>query len=299
MGSSRNCILKTGETPLQTTLKHRKKRNAGLVYEFLVRRISSQLIGNDPSGMRKTASVVRRHFCLGSKLAEELELFDVIRKTRGVSESVAKRVLGELKERAGMIDINALEDAKSRLIAEANRSFGVDFFKSYRVPDYRLLATIQIVLDGCRSKKNLSESVQRATLDEELIRFMTSSEKSVKSEGRKIDPLVLSLAEKRFEEKYGSSLTKEQNVLLESYVRSSMTGEKERLTSLMRSEIDRTTKLMRSCRCIKEMVEDPIMKNKLDEAIKHGESIDVESDDAVQEVMLLQKLCEELKQDGK
>ena len=69
-------------TLLRNRFKHNRKRNTGLIYEFLTRQLSSQVIEKDDVGFKKTFSIIEKYFKNGSVLAKELEIFETIRSFR-------------------------------------------------------------------------------------------------------------------------------------------------------------------------------------------------------------------------
>lgn len=283
------------------SFKHNKKRNSALVYEFLIRRMSSQLIAKDQLGYRRTFGMVERYYGSGTPLGAERELFDVIRNTRGASRSIAERVLGEVKEHAVKIEGRLLETKKGDLIREINHSIGQGFFSQHRIPEYRLLASIQMVIDGSRLRLDrLTENVQRVRLEEALIEFMTTQEpiasQSDELNEDRVDGLVCSLAAQKFHEKYGDALIGPQKKLLDVYLRSIMTGKQERLDEHISAEVVRLDKALVSGRLLKEVREDKVMESKYSEAQAALKKISGPGDVAkkIEELMLYQKLVAEL-----
>ena len=79
-------------------LSHNKKRNGGLVYEFLVRQLGRSLIEQDSHGYQQTLGIIKRYWPAGSAMASEREYFNVIKNSRGVSDSNARKILGIVKD---------------------------------------------------------------------------------------------------------------------------------------------------------------------------------------------------------
>lgn len=277
------------------SLSHNKKRNVGLVFEFLIRRLSMQFLSEDREGFAETFAVVKRHFSSGSLLARERALFETIRGVRGASEGVARSVLSRVKEHARRTDSRLLEIKKSALIKDVNHTFGRDFFKDHRVPEYRLLASIQMVIDGCRSRGALSEDVERVKLEEGLVLYMTTvtvPPSMVAADS--VDSLSLHFAEQSFDKRYGASLNEDQRKLLFRYARSHSSDDRP-LRELLDSELQRIAEKIDGARKMKEFKDDKVMAERLDEAvIRLFEVPDMPVDGQVQEVLLFQKLVEEL-----
>lgn len=280
------------------SFNHNKKRNSGLVYEFIVRRMGAQLLDEDKAGYARTLEIVKKYYSAETSLAKERELFEVIRNTRGVSEGVARKILGEVARHAKALDRKKIEIKKSNLIKEINHSFGKDFYSAHRVPDYRLLASIQMLIDGYQNGGPIVESVQKIQLEEAIVRFMTTTapEKGRVSTEEKVDNLVANLAAKKFGELYRGTFNKDQKVLLERYVRATMAGDRVSLGRFLVSERDRLLEKFRVAGIMKEMREDKVMKERMDEAVRKLGSLPVSNgnDEAVEEVILFYKLAEEL-----
>lgn len=290
------------------TFKHNKKRNCGLVYEFLVRRLSQSMVEKDKGNYQKTLEILRKYYSEKTVLAEERELFEVIKNTRGVSESAARRILNEVQKQARKMDVRKIDIKKSNLIKEVNYSFGQGFFNDFRVPEYKLLASIQMVIDSSRGDAILTESVAKIQLEEGLVQYMTTKGSyTVRPSPSKedIDTLVMKMVAKRFEEKYSKSLSGTQKMLLEKYIRYQVTGDSRPLRESIVKQIDSISKAFNKARDIKEVKEDAVMLNKLAESAEKfskdvmGFSVGSQSmDETVEHVMMYQKLVEEVESDG-
>jgi hypothetical protein len=283
------------------TFKHNKKRNTGLVYEFLVRRLSSAMVEQDKQTYAKTLDIIRKYYSEGNILAEERELFEVIRTTRGVTESAARRILNEVQKQARKLDAKKLDIKKSNLLKEINYTFGQNFFAEHRVPDYRLIASIQMVIDGSRGDAMITESVAKIQLEEGLVQYMTTKGSyTVKQPATKneVDALVMKMMAKRFEEKYSKSLIGPQKVLLEKFIRKQVTGDSAQLTDFMYKEMIRIDGVLSNALTMKEAVQDKVMRDKLVEAKQMLMATgNHQSDDLVEKVMMFQKLAEEITSD--
>ena len=280
--------------------KHNKKRDTGLVYEFLIRQMSRAVVDKDQAKYRRALEIVKKYYGDGSALSEERELFDVVRAARGLTENSARRVLGEIERHAQNMDAKKIDIKKSNLIKEINYSFGREFFSEHRVPDYRLLASIQMVIDAARTQNRLTETVQKIQLEEGLVRYMMTrgsfSESNV--EKSEIDALVMSMVAKRFNEKYSQSLGSGQKVLLEKYIRFQVTGDKQPLLDFMAHELSRLGKSLAQAKLMNEVVSDKLMVDKLEEA--HQKLVDAQTkplEERIEEMMLFQKLAEEIESD--
>lgn len=280
---------------------HNKKRNVGLVYEFLVRHLATQVINRNKVVYDKVLEIVKKYYGSGMPLSEEREIFEVIKNVRGVTDSVARRILHEAINVYRHLDHKKIELSKNNLIKEINCSFGKSFFSEHRLPEYKLLATIQLYLDGNRNNRSISESVQAIQLEDSIVNFMTtSSQLSRKTEHEdRIDDLVCALATNKFRNRYRHTLSQRQQKLLEEYAKLSLHGDEKDLNLMLNDEKTRILLVMRKARAMNEFKDDKVMQNRLAEAEEKlklfgKQNNAMRSEEFVQEIMLYQKLEEEL-----
>lgn len=281
-------------------LKHRKKRNVGLVYEFLLRKMSERMLEGDGDGFAEAVDVARRFFSEGMPLARERELFETVRTARGLDGPAARRVLSEVLEASRSLDAEETERQKSLLIGEVNRRFGRDFFARYRLPEYRLLASIQLALDGARGRR-LSEAADRVRLEEALVGYMASSADALpadlQAEGR-VDGTVYRLALKKFDDRYGRNLGPRQKKVLGEYVRFLHTGDRRRFLGFLGEQRGLVRAALSQGARLEEVRKDPVMAERLQEAAAKLRSLEPSTEDsAVSEMLLFARLAEELESD--
>lgn len=283
---------------MPTSFNHNKKRNSGLVYEFLVRRMGLTMIDSDPDAYMRSLSIIKKYYANGTPLSKEKEIFDVIRRNRGLSEQAARQSLKEIKDYVRSLDFKKIDIKKSNLIKEINMTFGKDFFDVHRIPEYRLLASIQMLVDQYKTASNtITESVQKIQLEESVVRFMMSSDsrKPESPRGEKVDSLVASLAMKKFEERYSESMNEDQKKVLRLFMNYSMTGNKQHFQREMEKDRDSVVKRLTESRNDIVFKEDKIMAKKMDEALSIAKSLkDMTADESVQEMLLFHKLLSEI-----
>ena len=283
-------------------LKHRKKRNTALVYEFLVRRMASTMVDRDPDSYLKALEITKRYYGAGQPLAVEKSLFDAIVQNRGVSGQAASRILQDVQRHARGTDQRLLEIKKSNLIKDVNYAFGLDFFDVHRIREYRLLASIQMLLDRYRNPNApLNEDVEKIHLEESLVKYMTSNPTQVTTQAQPVDSLVASLAMRKFEERYSGVLSEGQRLTLRRFMNYTMTGDRDRFEREMKETIGEVVTKLSAARNTSEFTEDKVMEERLTEAFaKIGEIAtgDVTTESAVQDVLLYQRLTAEIDSDA-
>jgi len=283
---------------MSSSFKHNKKRNSGLVYEFLVRRLGLTLIDGDKTSYEKTLGIIKKYYSPGQPLAREKEIFDVISKSRGLSEGMSRKILDEVKKHVAKLDVRKIDIKKSNIIKEIHYTFGQDFFDVHRIPQYRLYASIQLLADQyAAGTKSLNEGTSRVQLEESIVKFMTtSSEKTIsENKGEKIDSLVAAIAVKKFEQKYSGALNEAQKKTIRKFMNYCMTGNKEQFAREIEEERRNILSKLNESRSMKCFKEDKIMAERLDESVKTLSSLDkLHSEKTVQEILLFHKLIQEL-----
>lgn len=287
---------------MSSTFKHNKKRNSGLVYEFLVRRMGLSMVDKDPESYSKAFSIIKKYYSDGQPLAKEREAFEVISKSRSLNENTSRRVLSEIKKHILNLDAKKLEIKKSNLIKEIHYSFGQDFFDIHRIPQYRLYASIQMLLEQYKksASNNISEGVNRIQLEEGIVKYMMSTPESEKNviRGEKVDNLVAAIAMKKFEERYSGSLNESQKKTLRRFMNYSMTQNSEQFTREMEEEKKSLLESIKKSVDMKYFKEDSIMKERLSEALSSLNKLNnLTSESSVQEILLYHKLVQEMNSD--
>src|SRR6056297_1342856 len=93
---------------------HNKKRNTGLLYEFLVRRISEALLEGDQKKSNIALKVIKKHFSKeNSQLYKEFRLINSLMKTTVGSEHTAASIIKEAKRAAKSHNNKSLDREKS------------------------------------------------------------------------------------------------------------------------------------------------------------------------------------------
>lgn len=281
---------------MASTFKHNKRRNSGIVYELLVRRASDMLIEGDREGFERARGFLVKYYSDGTPLARERELFEVFRTTRGVPPDVARRVIAEVVVHARRLDRRRIDARKSDLLKEINCSLGRDFFNRYRLPEYRLLASIQIMIESGRGGR-LLEGLQRIQLEEALVKYMSMGEvPPVRPQSEEdVDDLVCAVAFQRFQERYGAELSRGQQKLLDEYARLSLDDDRTEMLAHLSDERTRMLLKLKESRRSSEFRDDRVMSDRLEQAIRKL-SLLTESDHekVVMELMLFKKLEEEI-----
>jgi len=198
---------------------HNKKRNVGILYELLVRKVSESLVENNTAASDKALAIIEEFFTKDSVLLKEYRLFSALTKTYVESDQVISRLLSEVKKGSNSFDQSALEHEKSRLIKKINKTFDDSNFFNEKIPDYKKFASIQTLLNAWRKPDHfgvgkIAECEERVTT---LLKEKKEYEDLQNLKTKNVDPLAFKLMVEKFNKKF-KILTESQKSVVDSVI---------------------------------------------------------------------------------
>jgi len=276
---------------------HNKKRNTGLLYEFLVKTISQALVENDKKKSSKALKIIKSHFKPGTELYKEFRLIHSIMKTTVSSEAVAASILNEAKSAARSHNSTELDREKSLLIRSINHQLNDENFYDQHISEYRTFATLQSLLNDWRLKT--PDLSRMAGYEDQIVRWLVTpksqenNEQIVNEEATGSNRLLMKIMMKKLGEKYDNTLTTEQKSLIKAYAFSAANGDENKTIIMKLKEI--REKLLGSIEQYVNNSSEGYLTGKLVEVknqlINEISSVD---DGTVAEYMLYIKLIDEL-----
>lgn len=205
-------------------LKHNKKRNTGLIYEFFTRYIGKAILENKNSDISKAKSLLKKHFNRGTDIYKELKLFKILTESTVSSREQAIHLINRVREAVKYQSQARLDLEKTSLIHEINSNLNADLFFEEVIPNYKQLGTVQVLLNTWRDE-SLKESALEETLilEEKLIEIMMESksmapsEKALQMTTEDVDRLVVNIMTEKVNKKY-SNLAPEQKEIIQLFV---------------------------------------------------------------------------------
>lgn len=276
---------------------HNKKRNAGLLYEFLVRTISSALVDGDSKRSSVALKVVKRYFKPDTELYKEFRLINSLVKTTVSSEAVAASIIQEAKLAARAHDMQQLDKEKSLLISTINRAVNDEHFYDHPVNEYRMYATIQTLINDWRARSN--DLGRIALYEDTLLKWLVTEKAAapdivVPDDSPGANRLLMKVMMKRLNEKYASSLNDEQKQLIRAYAFSTANDDPG---SMKKKLVEVKVNLLADIEAFKQRnVDNEYVNKKLEEAKDRieSETLVTIDDDTVTRFMLYTKLHAEL-----
>ena len=244
------------------SLKHSKFKNTGVLFELLVRQVTSDTLNNVDS---KAIPIIKKYFAKSTELAKELNLYQTLVKERFAKEEKANHLIDAVLSAKSQLNQTVLSRQKYNLIKEIKNAFILeDFFKS-KVNNYKTLAAIYKIFEFTVADSPVESVTNRYTLVEHITQSSVkkSNELNEMSDFIKQDKDVRLLSYKilvdKFNEKY-SGLNEGQKSLLRQYINTVSDGAE--LKEFISSEV---TKLQKELKSLNSKVSDKVVKIKLSE----------------------------------
>ena len=248
-------------------IKHNKYKNTGILFELLVRKLTSDTLNENASA---AAGLVKKFFTK-TELAKENKLYQTINSTVNISESKAEGIISSILEISKKLDKEQLKKDKYNLIKEIKNNFDInDFFKA-QIKDYKKLASTYILFESYSNPKILNpELIISSRIN--LLECLTSQPDAKISltplveELTKLDKGTRAVAYKIMLEKFNDrfkSLTTEQKEVLRTYINSASNAPK--LKTFINKKF---TTILEDLSSTVNKVKDPATVIKIQEVIK-------------------------------
>ena len=199
--------------------KHNKKRNIGIVYEQLLTFITANIIADNRNRAKKATKIIERRFKKNTELYKEFRLLNALVNSTVSGTHIAAGIIAEAKNAVKKIDSKKLEKEKSLLIKDINYQLESNNFYHQQVKNYKLYATVQVLLNEWRDidNANLRKVIE---YENKIVEHLINKEKSIIEEIKepRADRLVIKIMSEKINQKYNASLTSEQKDIVRNYV---------------------------------------------------------------------------------
>ena len=276
---------------------HNKKRNVGIIYELLLRSISSSLINNDKPSAQKVLNIVGKRFDKSTEIYKEFRLFNALAKSTVSNSAVTAAILTEAKQAARRCDFSKLNKEKSYSIRDINYNINDSNFYHRRIPEYKIYATIQTLLNGWREgdRADLTRIVQyESKVAEHLLNEKENPllEEDINTD---VNSLVVNIMAEKINKRYQGHLNDEQAKVIRDYVFSLSEGKDDRILKRLKEIKDRT---IMDLKLFRDMTDNKILLKKIDEVKEKitTESFEKVDDNSISRFLVLIKLRQELKE---
>ena len=241
--------------------KHSKYKNTGILFELLVRQITTDTI----NGVSKSPAIgiIKEFFKKNTTLKKELMLYQTILKEKFNTEKKADSFITAVLKERKKLSATELRKQKYNLIKEIKKKYNFENFFKTKVESYSENASIYCLFEN---KVNPSQSVRfRYNLIETImdkrkkINRIDETYNMYSKQDKDVRTLSYKIMIEKFNEKYGD-LTTGQKTLLREYINNISNTEK--LKQYIHTEITKTSK---GIKLLSKKVDDDIVSIKLKE----------------------------------
>tara|TARA_Y100000401_G_C8316575_1_gene222822 strand:+ start:81 stop:965 length:885 start_codon:yes stop_codon:yes gene_type:complete len=285
---------------LNIKAKHTKIRNTGLLYEFLLRQITSDILNNKNS---KAVGIIKERFSEKTELGKELALYNIVMNRKYSSDSKADYFLNEVIKSRMSLNNTRLKREKYNLIKEVKDVYDLQKFLSSKVNNYKVYSSIYRLFEYSNLSPELkTEShfnlVEHITTDNKTIKLSETINHLPNDEDLRI--LTYKTLLEKFNSKY-TKLSSAQKNLLKEYINnvSNTNSLKDTLKEIVK-ELKKDLKLH------SKNLKDKVVKIKMNEALNTIDKFcgikdksSLVKDEYVIQTMRYLELLKELKKSGR
>ena len=283
--------------------KHSKIRNTGLLYEFLLRQVTADVLDKKENSV--AVSILKKKFNENTNLGRELALYNVIINKKFTSDSRAEYFINEVLKERNKINSTELKREKYNLIKSLKETYDLNKFLSSKINNYKTYASIFKLFEHSKalSPSQKTESffnlVEHVTTDNNSIKLTETVGGSELPKDGDLRILTYRTLLEKFNQKY-TKLSSAQKNLLKEYINnvSGTNSLKDTLKELVRE-------LKKDLKTHSKKLQDKVVKIKMTEAINSIEKmcgLDNKSkmvkDSHVTQTMRYLELLKELKKSG-
>jgi hypothetical protein len=203
-------------------LKHSKYKNTGILFEMLVRKLTSETLSSNKS---VTVDIIKKYFGKNTELSKELQLYNALLKEQFKSEAQALDYIRTVKSTHDKLNQSVLKRQRYNLVKEISERFNFDDISKLHINNYKTLASIYMIFEyqETDNPKQLLEC-KNVILENALVSSKgTIVEKkdpvieTFETQPKEVRLLAYKLLVDKFNEKY-SSLDESQKQLLNKYI---------------------------------------------------------------------------------
>ena len=206
-------------------IKHSKFKNSGILFELLVRQITSDTLDGKDSKARD----ILQQFFVKTELGREYKLYETLSKKANLTEAKANIILNSLIESSKNLNRGVLRRQKYNLIKEISLSYDINKFFKHKLPNYKSQAALYTLIEINSNSKfnNLELEIDNKFTIIEFIskkhNIVNPSKPNVLEEYKGYDTdlktLTYNILLKKFNEKY-INLNEDQKIVLKELVTS-------------------------------------------------------------------------------
>ena len=202
-------------------VKHSKYKNTGILFELLVRQITTDTL----DGKDSPAKDILKKYFVKTELGREYKLYETLLKKTSLTETKANIVVSTLTDSSLNLNRGVIKRQKYNLISEIQKHYDLNEFFNHKLPNYKVFAAFYTLLEISNSPKisNPEQTINnKVTILEHLTAAQIKENKlrdEVMDEFNNVDKDVRLIAYKmlleNFNTKYDTLHSKQKEILKE------------------------------------------------------------------------------------
>ncbi len=125
-------------------LKHSKYKNTAILFEILVRKLTSESLTSDKS---VTINIIKKYFGKNTELSKELQLYNSLIKESINSEAKALEFVRTCKTVHTQLNKSVLKRQRYNLVKEISENFNFNKISKIRINNYKTLASVYKIFE--------------------------------------------------------------------------------------------------------------------------------------------------------
>jgi hypothetical protein len=130
-------------------IKHSKFKNSGILFELLVRQLTSDTLEGKNSPVTR---IIKNNF-LNTELGKEYKLYELLTKYNSLSETKALDLIETLLKASDKLNKDLLRKQKYNLIKEIKKHYDIDEFFKTKVTNYKTYASFYNLVETFNDNK--------------------------------------------------------------------------------------------------------------------------------------------------
>jgi hypothetical protein len=131
-------------------VKHSKYKNTGILFELLVRQITTDTL----DGKDSPAKDILKKYFVKSELGREYKLYETLLKKTSLTEGKANIVVSTLIESSKTLNRGAIKRQKYNLISEIQKYYDLNEFFNHKLPNYKVFAAFYTLVEMANTNQN-------------------------------------------------------------------------------------------------------------------------------------------------
>ena len=202
-------------------LKHSKYKNTGLLFEILVRKLTSETLSSDKT---ITVDIIKKYFGKNTELSKELQLYNALLKEHQFkSEAQALDYIRSIKNTHSKLNQSILKRQKYNLVKEISDKFVFENMAKIHISNYKTLASVSMLFeyDETDNPKQIMECknaiIHNTLIAERKKEYKDPIIEQFESQPKDVRLITYKLLVDKLNEKY-SGLDESQKQLLNKYI---------------------------------------------------------------------------------